>query len=65
MCIRDSPLVVIPKKDKSLILCLDERQINQMIIPDKTSPKNIRVVLKRFNNVNFLLVMMLYLDIGT
>ena len=59
-----SPLVVIPKKDKSLILCLDERQINQMIIPDKTSPENMRTVLKHFNNIKFFLVVMLYLDIG-
>ena len=48
-----SPLVVIPKKDKSLRLCLDARQINQMIIADKTSPENIGEILKRFNNVPF------------
>ena len=55
MCIRDStsPLVVIPKKDKSLRLCLDACQINQMIIADKTSPENIGEILKRFTNVQF------------
>ena len=34
-------------------MCLDERKINQMIIPDKASPKNIRIILKRNNNVIF------------
>ena len=48
-----SPLVVIPKKDKSLRLCLDARQINQMIIADKTSPENIGEILKRFTNIKF------------
>ena len=44
-----SPLVVIPKKDKSLRLCLDAHQINQMIIADKTLPENIGEILKHFN----------------
>lgn len=44
-----SPLVVVSKKDGTVRLCLDAREINKMIIADKTAPEETEEILKRFN----------------
>ena len=36
-----SPIVAIPKKDGQVRLCLDAREINKMIVNDRTSPGEI------------------------
>ena len=52
MCIRDSPYtspsVAIPKKNRQVRLCLDAREINKMIVNDRTSPGEVEEILKRF-----------------
>lgn len=48
-----SLLVVIPKKDQTIRLCLDARQINQALVADKTLPGNIEKILKQFYEVKF------------
>lgn len=48
-----SPLVVIPKKDQTIRLCLDARQINQFLVADKNSPENIEEILKQFYEAKF------------
>ena len=58
MCIRDSPytspIVAIPKKNGQVRLCLDAREINKMIINDRTSPGEIEEILKRFHGTSTL-----------
>lgn len=49
-----SPLVVVPKKDGSVRLCLDARQINKFIIPDKTSTEGIDEILQKFNGARYI-----------
>ena len=42
-----SPLVAIPKRDGQVRLCLDARELNKMLINDRTSPGEIEDVYKR------------------
>ena len=44
-----SPIVAIPKKDGQVRLCLDTREINKMIVNDRTSPGEINEVMKKFH----------------
>ena len=44
-----SPIVAIPKKDGQVRLCLDAREINKMIINDRTSPGEIDEIMKKFH----------------
>ena len=41
-----SPIVAIPKKNGKVRLCLDAREINKMIITDRTFPGEIEEILK-------------------
>ena len=41
-----NPIVAIPKKNGKVRLCLDAREINKMIINDRTSPGEIEEILK-------------------
>ena len=43
-----SPLVAIPKKDGQVRLCLDARELNKMLINDRTSPGEIEEKMKKF-----------------
>lgn len=36
-----NPLVCVIKKDGSIRLCLDARQVNKLIIPDKEAPESV------------------------
>lgn len=47
-----SPLVVVSKKDGSIRLCLDAREINKMIITDKTAPEETEEIMKRFSGMS-------------
>ena len=65
MCIRDrdiivrsispnlNPLVIVIKKDGMARLCLDPWKINQIIIPDRESPKPIEIF-KKHRGVNYI-----------
>ena len=44
-----SPIVAIPKKNGQVRLCLDVREINKMIVNDRTSPGKIEQILKKFH----------------
>lgn len=44
-----SPLLATPKKDGSIRLCLDAREINKMLINDRTSPGEIAEIMKKFH----------------
>ena len=48
-----SPVVAIPKKNGSVRLCLDAREINKIIINDRTSPGEIEELLKRFYGTRY------------
>lgn len=48
-----SPLVIVGKKDGSVRLCLDAREMNKMIIADKTAPEETEEILKRFSGKSF------------
>ena len=58
MCIRDSPytspIVAIPKKDRKVRICLDAREINKMIVNDRTSPCEIEEILKKFHGTKYI-----------
>ena len=58
MCIRDrpytSPIVAIPKKDGKVRICLDAREINKMIVNDRTSPGEIEEILKNFHGTKYI-----------
>ena len=47
-----SPIVAIPKKDGQVRLCLDAREINKIIINDRTSPGEIEEIMKSSMVVN-------------
>jgi hypothetical protein len=49
-----SPIVVVPKTDGSVRLCLDARQINKLIIGDKTSTEGIDEIIKKFHGTKFI-----------
>ena len=54
MCIRDSPIVAIKKKDGTVRLCLDAREINKNIINDRTSPGEIEELMKKFKDCKYM-----------
>ena len=39
-----SPIVAIPKKNGKVRICLDAREINKMIVNDRTSPGEIEEI---------------------
>ena len=49
-----SPLIAIPKKDGQVRLCLDGRELNKMIINDRTSPGEIYEVMKKFYGCKYM-----------
>ena len=49
-----SPIVTIPKKDGLVRLCLDAREINKIIINDRTSPGEIEEIMKKFHGCKFM-----------
>lgn len=49
-----NPLLAIPKKDGSVRLCLDAREINRMLVNDRTSPDNIEEIMKRFHGLKYI-----------
>ncbi|CAB0033439.1 unnamed protein product [Trichogramma brassicae] len=46
-----NPLVVVPKKDNSVRLCLDARQINERMVEDHDGSEEIDQVLRRCNKI--------------
>ena len=51
---KTSPIVAVPKKNGKVRICLDAREINKMIINDRTSPGEIEEILKKFNGTKFI-----------
>lgn len=49
-----SPIVAVKKKDGTVRLCLDAREINKSIINDRTSPGEIEEIMKRFDGVKYM-----------
>ena len=49
-----NPLVVVTKKDLSIRLCLDARQVNKIIVPDRESPEPVSEILQRFNGTKYI-----------
>ena len=49
-----SPIVAIPKKNGKVRICLDTREINKMIINDRTSLGEIEEILKRFHGTKYI-----------
>lgn len=49
-----SPLLAIPKKDGIVSLCLDARELNKIIINDRTPPGEIDKIMKRFHSCKFM-----------
>lgn len=49
-----SPIVAVEKKDGSVRLCLDAREINRNITNDRTSPGEIEEIMKRFQGVRYM-----------
>lgn len=47
----NSPLLVVPKRDKSIRLVLDSRQINTIIEPETDRPQTLDELLQKFNGV--------------
>ena len=51
-----NPLVVITKKDNSIRLCLDARELNKNLITDRTCTDEIDEIFKRFHGVKYFTV---------
>ena len=49
-----SPIVAIQKKDGAVCLCLNAREINKNIINDRTSPREIEEIMKKFKGCKFM-----------
>ena len=49
-----SPIVAIPKKNGKVRICLDAREINKMIVNDRTSPGEIEEILKKFHGTKYI-----------
>lgn len=47
-----SPLVCVTKKDGSVCLCLDARNLNNILVCDRESPSNIDEILQRFHGTS-------------
>ena len=57
MCIRDrytSPILAVPKKGGQVRICLDAREINKVIVNDRTSPGEIKEILKKFHGIKYI-----------
>ena len=49
-----SPIVAVTKKDGRVRLCLDAREINKILINDRTSPGETEEILKKFHGTLFI-----------
>ena len=49
-----NPIVAVPKKNGKVRICLDAREINKIIINDRTSPGEIEELLKKFYGTRFI-----------
>ena len=49
-----SPIVAVQKKDGTVHLCLDAREINKNIINDRTSPGEIEEIMKKFKSCRYM-----------
>lgn len=49
-----NPLVVVIKKDKGVRLCLDARELNKMLIPERESPMLPQEILQKFNDIKYM-----------
>ena len=49
-----NPLVVVTKKDLSIRLCLDARQVNRIIVPDRESPEPVSEILQCFSGTKYI-----------
>ena len=45
---------MVTKKDLSIRLCLDARQVNKIIIPDRESPEPVGEILQRFTGTKYI-----------
>ena len=49
-----SPIIAVPKKNGQVRICLDAREINKMIVNDRTSPGEIEEILKKFHGTRYI-----------
>ena len=49
-----NPIVIVPKKDGSIRLCLDARELNRRLEDDRESPPGIDEIFKKCESVKFL-----------
>ena len=49
-----SPILAIPKKSGKVRICLDAREINKVIVNDRTSPGEIEEILKKFHGIKYI-----------
>lgn len=49
-----SPLVTVRKKKGKVRLCLDAREMNRLLINDRTSPDNIEEIIKKFHGLKYI-----------
>lgn len=48
-----NPIVIVPKQDGSIRICLDARMVNQRIPPDYERPENIEQLIQEFTGKKF------------
>lgn len=48
-----NPLVIVPKSGNRVRLCLDAKELNKVIITDKTSPEEIDELIKKFHGCKY------------
>ena len=56
-----SPIVAVPKKNGKVRICLDAREINKMIINDRTSPGEIEEILKKFHGIKYISLSLIHI----
>ena len=49
-----SPIIAVANKDGKVRLCLDGREINKILVNDRTSPGEIEEILKKFHGTQFM-----------
>ena len=59
-----NPIVAVPKKNGTVRICLDARELNKTIINDRTLPGEIDEILKKFHGTSILVYGTPYVDIG-